>query len=153
MNSQQAETAVTTSALILTGLYAYRKTSEGVTGSAPPPRKHSAKTTAEGVVGVGELLPLGTWLTGMGVTFIGLAIVASVSPSLGGTMAILVATGGFLGNGTAVLKDLQSGLKGANPGAGASTHNTTGSEPPETGSFGTQGKQSLNHPAMHPAIN
>lgn len=112
MTSAEAETAVTTAALIAGGIYVYRKTTEAVTKAPTSKQPHTPRSTAEGVIGVGELLPTGTWLTGMGVTFIGLSIITSINPNLGGSLAILVATGTFLGNGMAVIADVQGGLAG-----------------------------------------
>jgi hypothetical protein len=111
VNQAQGETAVTTSALVVTGLYAYRKATEGET-KPPTPGKTSkgVKSYAEAPLGLGELAPLGEWATGMGFTFILLSIVTSVNPGFGGSFAILVATGAVLTNGKAVLKDLAGGL-------------------------------------------
>lgn len=111
MTQQQAETAVTTSALICGGMYVYRKLTEHITRSPSSHPKITAKGTAAGVLGVGELLPAGTWLTGAGVTFIGLSILTSINANLGGSMAILVATGAILGNGQAVIKDVSQGIE------------------------------------------
>lgn len=112
MTQAQGETAVTTSALICGGLYAYRKVTEHLTRTpALKPAKITAGSVAKGTLGVGELLPAGTWLTGAGVTFIGLSIVTSVNAGLGGTLAILVATGAILGNGSAVIKDVSAGIE------------------------------------------
>lgn len=111
MTQQQAETAVTTSALVCGGMYVYRKLTEHITRSPASHAKITAKGTAAGVLGVGELLPAGTWLTGAGVTFIGLSILTSINANLGGSLSILVATGAILGNGQAVLKDVSQGIE------------------------------------------
>jgi hypothetical protein len=113
MNQAQGETAVTTSALVVTGLYAYRKATEGST-KAPAAAKtpKGLKGYVEAPLGLGELAPLGEWATGMGFTFILLSIVTSVNASFGGSFAILVATGAVLTNGQTVLKDLGHGLSG-----------------------------------------
>jgi hypothetical protein len=135
MNASQGETAVTTSALVVGGIYVYRKATEAAQGVTPTKRRHSAKSTAEGLVGVGEVLPVGTWITGAGVTFVTLAIINSVNPSLGGSLAILVATGTFLGNGAAVIADVNRGLgKGGQvaelaAAEGGTPQNTAGTVP------------------------
>jgi PPE-repeat protein len=110
MTQAQGETAVTTSALICGGMYVYRKLTEHLTKTPPVKPKVTAGAAAKGVLGVGEILPAGTWLTGAGVTFIGLSIITSVNANLGGSLAILTATGAILGNGQAVLKDVSQGL-------------------------------------------
>jgi hypothetical protein len=112
MTQGQGETAVTTSALICGGMYLYRKLTEKITRTpSPTPAKVTARGTAAGVLGVGELLPAGTWITGAGVTFIGLSILTSIDATLGGAMAILVATGAVLGNGQAVIADVGQGIE------------------------------------------
>lgn len=122
MNQAQGETAVTTSALVVTGLYAYRKATEGET-KAPATKKVSKGVTsyAEAPLGLGELAPLGEWATGMGFTFILLSILTSVNATFGGSFAILVATGAVLTNGQAVLKDLSHGLNSTSVTASASS--------------------------------
>lgn len=140
MTQAQGETAVTTSALVCGGMYVYRKLTEHITRSpAPRPAKLTAGGTAAGVLGVGELLPAGTWLTGAGVTFIALSIITSVNASLGGSLAILVATGAVLGNGQAVIKDVAQGIEkpqakaAAQPGQGAANVvGAPGTHPPTT---------------------
>ena len=117
MTQAQGETAVTTAALVTSGLYFYRKTTEKIT-KAPSVTAGGIYANAKGVLGVGELLPLGTWLTGAGLTFIALSIATSVNPTFGGSFAILEAVGATLGNGQAVLKDLGVGL-GTKAGAEA----------------------------------
>jgi hypothetical protein len=123
MTPTQGETAVTTSALVCSGLYVYRKATEKVTGAPNPskdlgaPLKGGLKTSAEGVLGIGEILPTGPWLTGMGLTFIALSVLTSINAGFGGSMAILVATGAVLGNGQAAIKDFQGGLSGKAPAA------------------------------------
>lgn len=113
MTQAQGETAVTTSALVLSGIYGYRKTTEKIT-RAPSTHKpaRGVKGVLEAPLGVGELVPLGQWATGMGLTMIALSIATSVNPGFGGSFAILIAVGAVLGNGKAVLKDLGVGLGG-----------------------------------------
>jgi hypothetical protein len=115
MTSAQGETAVTTSALVVTGLYAYRKATETIT-KAPKaqtgPFKAGFGSYVEAPLGVHELAPLGAWATGMGFTFIALSILTSINASFGGSFAILIATGAVLGNGKAVLEDLEPHLAG-----------------------------------------
>lgn len=114
MTTAQGETAVTTSALVVTGLYAYRKATETITKApATGTAKTGVKSYVEGPLGIGELEPLGQWATGMGLTFILLSIATSVNATFGGSFAILVAVGAVLGNGQAVLKDLGHGLNAA----------------------------------------
>ena len=113
MTQAQGETAVTTSALVLSGIYGSRKTTEKIT-KAPKTKNvgKGAVALVEGPLGVGELAPLGQWATGMGLTMIALSIATSVNPGFGGSFAILIAVGAVLGNGQAVLKDLGHGLSG-----------------------------------------
>ena len=116
MTPAQGETAVTTSALIVSGLYGYRKTTEKIT-KAPTvqtgPFKAGIESYVKAPLGYGELAPLGAWATGMGLTFILLSVATSVNATFGGSFAILVTVGAVLGNGQEVLKDLEHGLGGA----------------------------------------
>lgn len=117
MTQGQGETAVTTNALILAGLYGYRKTTETITKTPShhnegAPLKGGLKTYVETPLGIGELAPLGEWATGMGFTFILLSIMTSINATFGGSFAILIGVGAVLGNGQAVLKDLGHGLSG-----------------------------------------
>lgn len=115
MTPAQGETAVTTSALIVSGLYGYRKTTEKIT-KAPTvqtgPFKAGIESYVKAPLGYGELAPLGAWATGMGLTFILLSVATSVNATFGGSFAILVTVGAVLGNGQEVLKDLEHGLGG-----------------------------------------
>jgi hypothetical protein len=115
MTSSQGETAVTTSALVVSGLYGYRKATETFKRTpsfhnAGAPLKSGLKAYVEGPLGIGELEPLGQWATGMGLTFILLSIATSINATFGGSFAILVAVGAVIGNGQAALKDLGHGL-------------------------------------------
>lgn len=124
MTSAQGETAVTTSALVVTGLYAYRKATETIT-KAPKAQTGPFKTGfgsyVEAPLGVHELAPLGAWATGMGLTFITLSILTSINATFGGSFAILIATGAILGNGKAVLADLKPHLATATFAGSGST--------------------------------
>lgn len=108
MDQGKAETAIVTSAVIVAGTYAYRKMTEHVTGQKSAPVTRGPKHVAEGIIGTGELLPVGTWVTGFGVTYIVISILAAMSPSVGGMSAILVAVGCELGNVQALTKDLHN---------------------------------------------
>lgn len=109
MTKEQAQTAITASALVVGGIYAYRKLIEPAVGAAP------SKGAVKDAVGLGPVPPIGRFVTGWGVTFLVLSLVASVSPGLGGSMALLVATGDILGNGAALAGDIQRGLGNTDP--------------------------------------
>lgn len=107
MTKEQAETAITASALVVGGIYSYRKLIEPATGTRP------SKGAVKDVVGLGQVPPIGRFVTGWGVTFLVLSVLARVSPGLGGSLAVLVATGDLLTNGTALAADVQKGLNGS----------------------------------------
>lgn len=88
MNVDQAQNAVTGSAVLVAGVYAYRKLIE-----TPP----TSSSTAHFVIGYA-------------FTFITLAVLAQAAPELGGMLAILVAAGDFLTNGLSLTKDLTGAL-------------------------------------------
>lgn len=108
MTKDQAETAIAGSALIVGGIYAYRKLVEGADVAATPKPKGGKATD---LIGYGTPPPVGQFITGWGFVFLLLALVAQASPNLGGSFAILVATGDVLGNGLALTDDLQGRLK------------------------------------------
>lgn len=110
MTREGSDTAVVTSALLVSGMYLYRRLVEPI-GERQKRKPTSAKSLAEGTIGRGELLPTGTWVVGFGVTYIVISILASVSPTAGGYSAILVATSSFLANGETLLQDLQTSSK------------------------------------------
>lgn len=113
MTKEQGQTAITLSALVTAGVYFYRQLTEGES-SQTSESKHVAETTAR-ALGSGPVLPLGQWLPAFGFTFFGLSLIGAASPSLGGAAAILVGTGAVLGNGVAVMKDLQANKPAAGP--------------------------------------
>lgn len=104
MTKEQAETAITASALIVGGIYGYRKLIEPAIGTQP------SQGTVKDIAGLGQIPPIGRFVTGWGVTFLILSLLAQVSPGLGGSLAILVTTGDVLTNGQALAKDIQHGL-------------------------------------------
>jgi hypothetical protein len=127
MNQAQAETAVTGSALVVGGIYIYRRLSE----------TDVQLTNAHGLrlkqlAGVGPVLPVGPFVVGWGFTFLVLALMAQARPDLGGNFAILVAAGALLGNGESVFQDVGNQLGGssAKGGAGASRPDTQPAPPP-----------------------
>lgn len=111
MDQPKAESAIITSAVVVAGMYAYRKLTEPAVEKKSMSGPRTAKGIASGVIGTGELLPVGPWVTGFGASFIVFSILASISPNIGGYGAILMATGSFLGNAQAVHGDLSHALR------------------------------------------
>src|SRR3954469_1899482 len=101
MNQTQAESAVTASALVVGGLYVFRRLSEtDVTVTA------GKGLRIKQLAGIGTPPPTGPFVVGWGFTFLVIALLAQASPTLGGSFALLVATGAVLANGTNVSKDV-----------------------------------------------
>lgn len=98
MDASTAERWVTISALVVAGVYAYRRLTE--TASSP--------ATFKKLVGIGSLPQLGAFATAWGFTFLTVAIMAEAAPGLGGGFAILIATGDLLTNSSSVLSDVTS---------------------------------------------
>lgn len=96
MNEATAERWVTVSAVIVAGIYAYRRLTEP---AAPP-------VTLKKLAGVGELPPLGAFATAWGFMYLVIAIMTQAAPGLGGSFAILVATSDFLTNSASVFADV-----------------------------------------------
>lgn len=117
MTQQGAERAVTISALIVAGVYIYRRLTEG----AGPVAKTGKLAQ---LTGQGSPPPAGTFITAWGFAFLVISIVASAAPGLGGSFAILVAVGDLLGNGQQVAKDVNSKL-GTPAGTGTTAAGTT----------------------------
>lgn len=90
MTSHQAHSAVTTSAMIVAGIFIYRHFNE-TTGQA-----QSASTDQ--------------FLLGFMVVYIVLSALAEAAPAVGGMLAYLIALGDLLTNGQALVKDLNQGL-------------------------------------------
>lgn len=96
MNQQTAERWVTISAALVLGMYAYRRLTESPSDTA----------TIKNVFGIGAPAPLGKFITAWGVVFLGISIMATAAPGLGGSFAILVAAADFLTNSQAVFTDV-----------------------------------------------
>jgi hypothetical protein len=90
------------SALVIGGVYLYRRFTEG---------------TAEELKASKKLTPLPRFIVGWGVVFVGLSVIAPATPTLAGNMALMVMIASLLANGTEISKDLQAGLKEGAPKA------------------------------------
>jgi hypothetical protein len=107
MSRQSAERAVTVSALVVFGVYFYRLLTEG----------HST-SSAGGLLqlgGLGAPPNIGRFITGWGFAFFVLAVITEAAPPLGGSLAILVATGDILGNAKQVTDDVNHKLGAKKP--------------------------------------
>ena len=91
MTVDQAQSAVSVSAVVVAGVYAYRKLAAPAGAKPPPPTAHFA--------------------IGFGLVYFTLALVAQAAPSLGGMLAVLIAGGDLLTNGIALTNDLTGALK------------------------------------------
>lgn len=113
MTREGAERAVTISALLVAGIYTYRRFTEG---SAPAPAGGKLRQLA----GQGAPPSGSVFITAWGMTFLVISLIASAAPGLGGALAILVATGDLLGNTSQVAKDVNTklGKPSSPPGAG-----------------------------------
>jgi hypothetical protein len=96
VSKDTAERWVTISAVIVAGIYAYRRLTEPA----------GAPLTLKSAAGVGQLPPLGAWATAWGFTYLVLAILTEASPGIGGSFAILIATADFLTNSSSVFADV-----------------------------------------------
>lgn len=101
MTEAGGEKAVVTSALIVFGVYFYRHLTEGTT---------SIDNGVKQLLGYGTPANLGRFVTAWGFIFLTLAIINSAAPGVGGSFAILVATGDVLANGAQVASDVNKKL-------------------------------------------
>lgn len=110
MTSDSAEQAIVTSAVIVSGVYFYRKLTDPALGKAVAGPVGGSGARAAGALfgrpGTGPA-PVGKWLIGFGVAFMVIAVMASINAQLGAAFAILVATGSVLTNGAAIAADVQ----------------------------------------------
>lgn len=95
MTGQSAERWVTTSALVVAGVYAYRRLVE-------PAQTGNLKN----LIGVGNPVPLGQFATAWGFTFLVVAIMAQAAPELGGGFAVLIGTADLLTNSASLFGDV-----------------------------------------------
>lgn len=107
MTVEEAQGAVTLSALVVAGVYGYRRLAEGNTNQAST---LTSKTAAKQLAGLGGTPAASHFVVGFGVVYILLSIVAQAAPTLGGLMAILIAVGDLLTNGVQVTKDITGAL-------------------------------------------
>ena len=118
MTAQGAERAITTSALIVAGIYTYRRLTEG---SGRPKGSKVAQ-----LLGQGSPPSVGVFITAWGTAFLIMAIMAQASPGLGGAFAITTAVADILSNGQQLATDINGKLGATNrtKSVGAPTHLT-----------------------------
>lgn len=90
MTSSQAESAVSIAAFVVASVWAYRRL-------VNPSLSGTVSSTPHFVLG-------------FGFTFISLSLIAQAAPELGGMLAVLVAAGDLLVNGTGLATDLTNSL-------------------------------------------
>lgn len=119
MTKTQSNEAIIISALLVAGIYGYRRATEGAKAKseAPKPKAKGAspKQLAQPFTGE-EIAPLGRFITGWGFAYLVISVMGAASPGLGGWFAILLGTGSVLGNGLAITKDLNTALGGKKTG-------------------------------------
>ena len=126
MNQGTAERWVTISALIVIAVYGYRRVTEA-----------AQKGGVKNIIGLGNPVPVGEFITAWGFTFLVVSIMASASPSFGGAFAILIMAGDLLVNTSSVVGDIQTqegssstaSSSGSNPLPGTSTTSNPAGEP------------------------
>jgi hypothetical protein len=102
MTAQGADKAITTSALIVAGIYTYRRLTEG-SGTA-------SSSKAAQLLGRGSPPSIGVFITAWGTAYLIMAIMAQASPGLGGAFAITTAVADVLSNGQQLSKDINGKL-------------------------------------------
>lgn len=131
MSSGDSRTAIVTSAVIVGGIYTYRRLIEpsssrrASAGTSTPnvssvPLSQPVAAAAQ-LAGSGAPPPLGRFIVGWGVTYLGLAAMeSSGADALASAFAWLVAVGAFLVNGSQLAADLTDALSGVSGVSGAS---------------------------------
>lgn len=116
MNKATAERWVTISALLVAGVYAYRRLTEAT----------SQPVTLKKLVGIGNPVPLGAFATAWGFTFLVIAVMAEAAPGLGGAFAILIGTSDLLTNSSSVFGDVAKAQAGQLTAVAETSAITTG---------------------------
>jgi hypothetical protein len=115
LTSGQARDAINGSAIVVAGIYFYRKLVEpdpnaALVGRTPHRQPNTIPAAAVQLIGVGPLASTGRFVVGFGFTYMVLSLMEGASPDLAGSFALLVALGAVLGNGVAVTKDVKDQL-------------------------------------------
>lgn len=118
MNKDSAETAITSSAMVVIAVYAYRR----LRNSGQPT---STGLSAKNLLGQGNPPSLGTFAVGWGFAFLVCSIMAEIDPGLGGGFAILIAATDFLTNGQAIFSDVITTTSGTSNTTTTTTTPTT----------------------------
>lgn len=114
MSPDGAQRAITTSAVIVGMVYAYRRLFEG---SAQTGAHIATGNSVKQLVGIGPPPPLGHWIVGYGFAFLLISWMAEVDPGLGGGFAILMAVGTLLTQGQQMLADVTKQLDAGSAGS------------------------------------
>lgn len=93
--AEQANSMIKVSALVVGGVYLYRRLTEG---------------SAEELKASTTVAPLGRFVVAWGVVFLSLSVLAGPSPTLAGSLALLVMLASLLANGVQVSKDVHAAL-------------------------------------------
>lgn len=177
VNEGQAQDLVNGAALVVAGIYFYRKLIEPATGGtaaassagtgATPAAGESILTRFRGpagsyeapgepatlpgaaaqLFGKGKPAPTERFVVGWGFVFLTLSLAVPVAPELAGAFAALTALGAVLGNGVQVGKDLESQLH-HEASKDPSTASTATASPTTTVAYAGQGAASV--PAVFP---
>lgn len=112
MTAAQSRDAVNGAALVISGLYFYRKLIEPTIATAASTSSNKKQPTtipaaALQIVGVGPLASTGRFIVGFGVTFLVLSLAEGISSDLAGYFALLIALGAILGNGSQAAEDIK----------------------------------------------
>lgn len=101
MDKGTAERWVTISAMLVIGIYGYRRITETAESGS-----------LKNIIGLGNPVPFSQFITAWGFVYFMLALATEAAPGLGGGMAILIAVSDFLTNAPAFLGDVtkQEGL-------------------------------------------
>jgi hypothetical protein len=124
---------IKTAALVVGGVYMFRRFTEGTAEQEKLSRKQT---------------PLGQFVIAWGTVFFALSILAPAAPTLAGNMALLVMIASLLSNGIQVSGDLQAGMKRslaerqtATRGRGRQAHGRGAVPPGLQGPVGEEGEE------------
>lgn len=113
--NDDADRWVVISALVVLGIYAYRRLVEPVSSGA----------SVKQLVGIGNPVKLGAFITAWGFTYLVVSLIATADAGLGKGFALLIMTGDLLANGQQIASDVTKKVGSSTASTVSSTQSTT----------------------------
>lgn len=108
MTSDQAQSAIVTSAVLVGAIYMYRRLVDPDEAQDAP---RDPRGALRQLAGIGPTAPVGRFVTGWGFAYLTLAAIEGPAPDLAGMLAWLILLGALLGNGRELTRTIQDQLR------------------------------------------